>query len=156
MQVVDRLNYGKIQISGNARIVYMPKSLEDFMNFYGIKHTKTKGTFYKAVRKINNKYVSNYDSNFTYEIGKTKAERLDENTDRECSFGIHISSLQFALNFGSDWSNLAILEVESKLADIVLPQNSNGKVRTSKIKVIREVPLSECGVYGKILEKRHL
>ncbi len=156
VQVVDRLVGGKIQITGNARIVYMPKNLEDFMNFYGIKHSKTKGTFYKAVRKINNKYVSNYDSNFIYEIGKTKAERCDESTNSKCSFGIHISSLQIALNFGSDWSNVAILEVESKLADIVLPKNSDGKVRTSEIKVIREVPLSECGIYGKILEKRHL
>ena len=31
------------------------------------------------------------------------------------------------------------------------PENSNGKVRTSKVKVLRKVPIEKCGVYGKIL-----
>ena len=154
VQVVDRQLCGKIQISGNARIVYMPKNIENFMNFYGIKHTKKKATFYKAVRKINNKYVSNHDCNFVYEIGKTKKENCDTNVNIECSNGIHISHLNWALNFGCAWSNLAILEVETDISDIVLPNNSDGKVRTSKVKVIREVPLDECGIYGKILAKR--
>ena len=153
-QVVDRQIYGKIKISGNARIVYMPKNIEDFMNFYGIKHTKTKATFYKAVRKMGGKYVSDRNYDFVYEIGKVKKEKCDTNTKEECSFGIHISHLDWALNFGMSWNNLAIIEVETAISDIVLPDNSDGKVRTSKVKVIREVPLSECGVYGKILAKR--
>lgn len=43
---------------------------------------------------------------------------------------------------------------ENKIKDIVLPTNTNGKVRTSEVKVLREVPLEECGVFGKILAKR--
>ena len=153
-QVVDRQIHGKIKIGGNARIVCMPKNVEDFMNFYGVKHTKTKATFYKAVRKIKGKYVSDYKSSFIYEIGKVKKEECDTDTRAECSFGIHISHLGWALNFGCNWSNLAILEVETAISDIVLPDASDGKVRTSKVKVIREVPLEECGVYGKILARR--
>ena len=53
-QVLDRQDGGKINISGNARIVYMPKNINDFIDFYGIKHTKTKAIFYKAVRKDKN------------------------------------------------------------------------------------------------------
>ena len=155
VQVVDRLIGGKIEISGNARIVYMPKNIEDFMNFYGIKHTKTKATFYKAVRKNDNgKYVSDRDNDFEYVIGKVKTEKCDDDVKQDCSYGIHISHLDWALQFGKSWSDLAILEVETAIKDIVLPENSNGKVRTSKIKVIREVPLSECGLYGKMLAKR--
>ena len=154
VQVVDRQIHGKIEISGNARIVYMPKNIKDFMNFYGIKHTKTKATFYKAVRKIGGEYVSDHDESFVYEIGKTKKENCNTDVTQNCASGIHISHLDWALRYGENWKNLAIIEVETAISDIVLPDNSDGKVRTSKVKVIREVPLSECGVYGKILAKR--
>jgi len=157
-QVVNRLyenTGGKINISGNARIVYMPKNINDFIDFYGIKHTKTKATFYKAVRKDEEGiYHADYNHNFIYEIGKFKTERCDENIERDCSYGIHISHLNWALRFGQSWSNLAILEVETKISDIVMPEDTDGKVRTSKIKVIREVPLEECGLYGKIISNR--
>ena len=157
-QVVNKLykdTVGKINISGNARIVYMPKNINDFINFYGIKHTKIKAIFYKAVRKHkDNTYHADYNSNFTYEIGKFKEEICDSDITKACSYGINISHLNWALNFGKDWRNLAILEVETKISDIVMPTDTDGKVRTSKVKVLREVPLDECGVYGKILAKR--
>lgn len=50
--------------------------------------------------------------------------------------------------------DLAIIEVETKINDVVLPRNADGKVRTSEVKVLREVPLQECSVFGKILAKR--
>lgn len=55
-----------------------------------------------------------------------------------------------------DFKGRIYIEFGTKIEDIVLPENSNGKVRTSKVKVIREVPLEECGAYGKILLKRRL
>jgi len=124
------------------------------MGFYGIKHTKTKATFYKAVHKRNGSYCSHHAASFTYQVGSAAKERCDTDTLRDCSYGIHISHLNWALQFGDDWNDLAILEVETKISDIVMPINTDGKVRTSEIKVLREVPLSECGVYGKILAKR--
>ncbi|MCX4361793.1 MAG: hypothetical protein OSJ74_00175 [Clostridia bacterium] len=125
------------------------------MDFYGIKHTKTKAILYKAVHKVDGKYFADYDRNFVYLIGQTaKVDDLDTNSENECGRGIHISTQNFALSFGRNWGDLAIIEVEAKIEDIILPKNSDGKVRTSKIKVLREVPLEECGVYGKILAKR--
>ena len=154
-QVVDRQIDGKIKVVGNARIVYMPKNINDFIDFYGIEHTKTKAIFYKAVRKgEDGTYQSDYNSEFTYEIGKFKEEQCDDNVEADCSYGIHISHRDWAINFGRNWTNLAILEVETKISDIVLPKYTDGKVRTSKIKVLREVPLEECGLYGKIIAKR--
>ena len=133
----------------------MPKNINDFIDFHGIKHTKTKAIFYKAVRKYeDNTYHANYNNNFTYEIGKFKEEICDSDITKACSYGINISHLNWALNFGKDWRNLAILEVETKISDIVMPTDTDGKVRTSKIKVLREVPLEKCGIYGKILAKR--
>ncbi len=154
-QVTDCLNGGKIKVSGNARIVYYPKNIHDFMNFYGIKHTKTKAIFYKAVRKEEGIYFSDYNNKFAYTIGETKAEPgINKDIEEDCGQGTHISYLNWALDFGSDWKNLAILEVETKISDIVFPKNTIGKVRTSEVKVLREVPLEECGLYGKILAQR--
>jgi hypothetical protein len=153
-QVLDRLDGGRIEITGNARIVYMPKTIHEFMDFYGVKHNKKKATFYKAVHKDGEIYFSDHNNNFVYRIGKTTEEQCDTNTKRECSFGVHIAHLDWALNFGREWGDLAILEVETDISDIVMPEGTDGKVRTCKCKVLREVPLSECGVFGKILEKR--
>lgn len=62
-QIVDCLGKGKINISGNARIVYNPQNVHDFMEFYGIKHTKKKAIFYKAVKKSDDGvYYSDYDN----------------------------------------------------------------------------------------------
>ena len=156
VQIVDFLQGSKNKIAGNARIVYNPKSIIEFMDFYGIKHTKTTATFYKAVHKYDDgTYHADYSCSFGYVIGQSKTvSDIDKNTRNECGEGIHISPLAWAVAFGKDWSDLAILEVETKIDNIVLPINTNGKVRTSEVKVIREVPLKECGLYGKILAKR--
>jgi hypothetical protein len=132
----------------------MPKSVHEFLDYYGIKHTKTTATLYKAVRKVDAKYVSDHSSSFEYVIGETKTEECCQNTTVECSYGIHISHLDWALNYGRDWTNIAIIECSVKISDIVVPINSDGKVRASKVKVVREVPLAECGLYGEILAER--
>ena len=155
-QIVDCLDKGKIKISGNARIVYNPQNVHDFMEFYGIKHTKKKAILYKAVKKSDDGvYYSDYDNDFTYTIGQKKCVAdIDTNVNNDCGVGIHISPLNWALNFGCGWNNLAIIEVETNIDDIICPLNTTGKVRTSAVTVIREVPLEECGLYGKILAKR--
>ncbi len=156
-QVVNRLVNGKIKLNGNAREVFMPKTIHEFMDFYGIKHTETKATFYKAVRKTEDGiFYADYNSDFTYEIGEYKSEpNIDTDVTEECGSGINIAHLAWALDFGRDWDNLAIIEVETEIADIILPEDSTGKVRTSKVKVIREVPLEECGIMGKIIARKH-
>ena len=160
VRVVNGSSIARIQISGNARIVYYPKNIEDFMNFYGIKHDKNTAIFYKAVHRRENKppveyrFVSDYISSFEYPIGSIVSSRCNADASNDCSYGIHISYLGWALIFGRDWDDMAILEVETKIKDIVLPTNTNGKVRTSEIKVLREVPLEECGVFGKILARK--
>ena len=155
-QIVDVIGKGRIKISGNARIVYMPKTIEEYCSFYGIKHDKKKGKFFKAVRKTDDgKYVSDRNSEFEYKTGyRAKADRLDTDVNEDCGHGIHIAHLGWCLDYGRDWKDLAILEVEANLDEIILPNGCPGKVRCLEVHVIREVPLEECGVYGKILAKR--
>ena len=155
VQVVDYLQGATITLNGNARTVYMPKDIEDFMNFYEIKHDKTTAVFFKAVHKRGGKYISDHDSAFRYMLGqKAKSNGFDDDPDYCCARGIHISHMNWALEFGSDWADLAILELRVKIKDIILPNNSDGKVRVPEAEVIREVPLKECGLYGKHLLKR--
>ena len=152
VQVVKCSDYVKIKTAGNARIVYNPRNVEDYMNFYDIKHTKTTALLYKAVHKEGDKYISDYDKDFEYVIGKKVNSRLFDNcVDNECGQGIHVSHLIRAMDFGNRWNDLAIIELKVKIKDILLPNCSNGKVRVPKAEVIREVPLEECGLYGKIL-----
>ena len=154
VQVFDRSSSATIQVYGNARIVHNPQTVLEYLDFYDISQTEGKAILYKAVRKVDDKYVSDYKDSFTYEAGKTYEEDCDKNTKRECSYGLHVSHLNWALRFGASWDNLAILEVEVPIDTIVLPDNSDGKVRTSCLKVLREVPLEECGLYGKMIAKR--
>ncbi|MDL2224651.1 hypothetical protein LJC20_00360 [Eubacteriales bacterium OttesenSCG-928-M02] len=154
VQIAQLSERARLQISGNARIVYLPKTIHEFMDFYGVEHTKTRAVFYKAVHKKGDMYQSDYDKSFFYEIGKKVSEECNESAELDCSNGIHISHLAWAIDFGRGWDDLAILEVRTKINNIVLPKGSDGKVRTSEVEVLREVPLEECGLYGKILAKR--
>ena len=45
VQIVDMLSGGRIEITGNASIVHMPKNIEEYCCFYNIKRDKKNGTF---------------------------------------------------------------------------------------------------------------
>ena len=60
-----------------------------------------------------------------------------------CSYGIHLAHKNWALLFGKSWSDMAIIECETDIKNIVVSTDCDGKLRTSKIKVIRELPESE-------------
>lgn len=129
------------------------------MEYYGIRYYDKTAIFYKAVHRIEYsfskcRYVSDYDNGFEYFIGRFISDKCDPNIFNECSNGIHISNINFALHFGEEWDDIAILELQTKIDDIIIPRESNGQVRTSNVKVLREVPLEECGTFGKILAKR--
>ena len=133
----------------------MPKTIDEYCSFYGIKHDKNSGKFFKCVHKKDGRYFSDNTSSFEYVIGgKAVADYLTTNVREDCGHGIHFAHLAWCLDYGRDWKDLAILEVEAELDGIILPDGCPGKVRAAEVTVIREVPLEECGVYGKIIAKR--
>ena len=149
--------HGRIEIIRNARIVYNPKDIMEYLDFYEISHDKNTCILYKAVRKKENgKLVSDRDNNFAYTVGEFAKckEELDTDVMKNCGSGIHIAHLAWCLNYGKDWDDLCIIECEAQTKNIVVPLNGCGKVRTDKVRVLREVPLEECGIYVKILAKR--
>ena len=154
-QIVDVCRSGRTSVSGNARVVYLPQSLEEFISHYGIKGDG-EITLYKAVHKNNEKYISDFDDGFEYRIGEIAVpdNGFDDDAHEKCGAGINMAPLHWCLNYGRVWDDIAILEMTALREDVVVPMNTDGKVRARKAKVVREVPLSECGIYGEILAKR--
>jgi hypothetical protein len=133
----------------------MPKTIMDYCDFYGLKHDKKTGRFFKCVHKVDGRYLADKDGSFEYVIGeKAVPDSFDNDPSEDCGHGIHVAYLDWVLDYGRGWSDIAIIEVEAKLDDIVVPNGAPGKVRCKEVTVVREVPLEECGLFGKILAKR--
>ena len=155
-QIVDAARNNNIEISGNARIVYNSSSIDEYIDFYGLDATDTTVKLYKAVHFYDGKYHADYNDAFTYTIGETVKPNngFSDDATLSCGAGIHLAHKAWAVNYGAGWPDFAILECECEKADVLVPLYSDGKVRARKAKVLREVPLEECGLYGKILAKR--
>ena len=155
-QIVDVNRSGHASISENARVVYLPQNLEEFISHYGVQSDDVKVTLYKAVHKEKGHYYSDYDTEYEYRIGEIAVpdNGFDGDVSEKCGAGINMAPLHWCLNYGREWDDIAILEMTALREDVVVPMNTDGKVRARKAKVIREVPLSECGIYGEILAKR--
>ena len=154
-QINQKSDASKIKTSGNARIVHDPRTIGEYVDFYGIENSNGKAKLFKAVRKRDGVYLSNWDADFVYTIGKSvAADGFCTDPNEDCGHGIHMAHLNWCLAYGNCWTDLAILEVEADMSTVVVPKYGSGKVRAPSCKVIREVPLEECGLYGKVLAKR--
>lgn len=155
-QIVNVARNNNIKVSGNARIVYNPSNIDEYIDFHGLDANGTTVKLYKAVHFCNGAYRSDYDYEFIYPIGDvvTPDNGFDKSVRIECGAGIHLAHKAWAISYGKYWSDLAILECECEKSDVLVPLYSDGKVRARKAKVLREVPLEECGLYGKTIAKR--
>ena len=155
-QIVDAARNNNIEISGNARIVYNPSNIDEYIDFYGLDATGTTVKLYKAVHFCGGVYCSDYNHEFIYPIGDvvTPDNGFAESVQIECGAGIHLAYKTWAVGYGAYWHDLAILECECEKSDVLVPLYGDGKVRARKAKVLREVPLEECGLYGEIIAKR--
>ena len=154
-QINQKSTASKIKASGNAHIVRDSCSIDEYVDFYGIENSNGKAKLFKAVRKRDGLYQSDWDSDFVYTIGGSAvADGFCTDPNEDCGHGIHMAYLNWCLAYGSCWSDLAILEVEVDMSTVVVPKYSSGKVRAPSCKVIREVPLEECGLYGKMIANK--
>ena len=154
-QVVDAHRQGNIKVSGNARIVYNPDNIADWASANGITITDGKIRLYKAVHKRDGKYVADWDDDFIYTIGAVaESNGFTADPAEDCGQGIHMATLGWSAGYGRGWDDIALLELEADADEIVVPLYETGKVRAPKALVIREVPLTEAGIMGKILAKR--
>ena len=149
-QIVRYSDRANLKISGNARIVTLPSTPEEYCDFYGVEVRGGQAILYKAVSLDLRSF---HDHDFQYAIGKNKKINCDPSPLKACSFGLHVSYLCWAMDFGRG-RDFKILECLVPLDKIIVPRDGNGKVRTSELTVLREVPLEECGTYGKTLARQ--
>ena len=156
VQIVDAARKGNIKVSGNVRVVYNPSNIDEYIDFHGLESTESTVRLFKAVHFNGEKYYADADFNFIYTIGDiaVPTNSFNDNVNDRCGAGINLAHKAWALNYGRGWDDLAILELECKKADVLVPLMSDGKVRARKAKVVRVVPLEECGLYGKMLAKQ--
>ena len=154
VQILDKTSTHNLSATGNARIVYDPRDISEYMGFYGIESDGKTAKLFKAVHKREGRYFSDFNS-LEYFIGSSAAaDSLDTDPSEDCGHGIHMAHKAWCLDYGRDWDDLAILEVEAEMSGIIVPEGNPGKVRAARIKVLREVPLAECGLMEKLMEKR--
>lgn len=142
----------------NSKIVCIDNYLTNDYNgayFDPRKYINSNGIYYKCVKKRNGRYYSFFDNTYEYEIGKFAIpDKYDSNPACECSNGIHVATIEWALENYFNSKDCAILEVKvPDDAEIVAPYISNGKLRASKVEIIREVSLDEFGELGKFYKK---
>ena len=154
--VVNAARNNNVEVSGNARIVYNPSNIDEYIDFYGLDASDTTVKLYKAVHFYYGAYHADYDCKFIYTIGDivTPDNGFSGSVLSSCGAGIHLAHMAWAISYGANWPDLAILECECEKSDVLVPLYGDGKVRARKAKVLREVPLEEYGLYGKIIAKR--
>ena len=153
-QIVDAARRGNIKVSGNARIVYNPDNIADWADFNGVNIVDGKIKLYKAVHKRDGKYTADWDNSFEYIVGDVaESKGFCADPREDCGAGIHMATAAWAVQVGRNWRDLALLELECDAADVGVPLFEPGKVRAPRAKVLREVPLEEAGLMGKIIAK---
>jgi hypothetical protein len=115
----------------------------DYIKRFPVEIRGKNAILYKAVHKKDGKYFSDYDKNIEYKIDEVKTHEINKSQEQSCSTGLHIADKTWARCYGSDWSDMALLECEVPINKIVVAKDCDGKVRTSQLKVIREVPKEE-------------
>ncbi len=154
-QICDCTYSHNITTSANSRIVYNPRNIDEYCEHHQIERTETTVKLYKAVHKREGRYLSDNDNGFEYVIGGVAiADRLDTSPTEDCGHGIHMAHKAWCVDYGRDWKDLAIIEVEAEANGIIVPVPGCGKVRAAQVKVLREIPLEECGLLGKMLAKK--
>ena len=133
-------------LNKESNLIVVPEfkpTFDDFKMRFPVEIKGSKAILYKAVHKKGEEYFSDYNCKFTYEVGKKYTHDNDPSTDDSCSYGLHISEKHWAIAFGNDWLDMALLECEVPIKKIVVAKDCDGKVRTSELKIIREVPKKE-------------
>ena len=135
--------------------MYNPDNITDWAEGNDIPIVDGKIKLCKAVHKRGTEYVSDWDRDFFYEIGEMAvATGFTADPEENCGEGIHMATASWACAYAQYWNDIALLELEADAAEIVVPLYETGKVRAPKAKVLREVPLEEAGLIGKMIAKR--
>lgn len=119
------------------------------------KYISPNRIYYKCVYKKDDRYYSFYDEDYEYRVGELAIpDYYNSDPEQTCGQGIHVATIEWALDNYFTSADCAILEVRvPEDAEIVAPYKSDGKLRASKVEILREVSLDELGELGKFHKK---
>jgi hypothetical protein len=138
-----------LKLSKDSHLILIPEfkpSFAEYVKRYPVEFkSKTTAILYKAVHKRDGKFLSNHTlpggGYLEYVPGEVIKHECDPSKEVSCTKGLHVSHLSWAKDFGRGWADLAILEVEVPVSKIVVGKDCDGKVRTSQLKVIKEITI---------------
>ena len=137
-----KLAKGKVIKKSKHATIIEPKFkpiFSEYQQLYPVEKKGKKVLLYKAVHKKDGRYFSDNTKDFEYSIGEVKEHECAPKEDSSCATGLHIAHRSWAYSFGFSWSDRALLECEVDPKDIVVSADCDGKVRTKRLKVLREV-----------------
>ena len=123
----------------SATVIYKPISiynLNDFINQFEVTKEKSSLILYKAV---DTNLFDFYTHTIKYEIGKTiTCPDWDDNKDRECGGGLHLSPSIF---WCKKFNKGRYLKCKVNIKDIIVHEHPDYpyKVRCKKVKILEEV-----------------
>ena len=132
-------------MSKDCHLIVVPDfkpNFKDFAKRFPVEIKGKNAILYKAVHKINGGYFSDNDRGFEYKIGEVKKHENSSSKENSCAVGLHVAEKHWAVVYGS-WDDMALLECEVPIKNIVVAKDCNGKCRTSQLKILREVPKEE-------------
>lgn len=154
VRIMSNVANCKVLDNSDARIIHLFETAEDYARFYKVQQDDTSLIMYKAVHKYDeDMFIDDCDESIVYVIGEKTIEDTYSYTEENCAAGLYVSMLNTALLLGVHWNDLAIIECKVPKDEIVVPNFSEGGVRTSELTVIREVPLIDCGPRGRVFAK---
>jgi len=115
---------------------------EQYCKWFGVQVRDGHAILYKVVGLDNTPYFYSA-AGVTYEVGKEYTTGVDKNIHEDCSYGIHAAPLSVCLQMAGElqWgTEFKVYEVSIPLDSMVVPYGTEGKVRTSRMKVLRELP----------------
>jgi hypothetical protein len=125
----------KVQLFDLGRFIKPNDNIQNFALYHGIDIVDGFIILYKAVSKD---LASFYDEDFRYPLRGKVEHACDPSVLQECSYGLHVSTLDWAKEFGKGRADdFKILECQVPIEEIIVPKESNGKVRSSELTVIR-------------------
>ncbi|MGE3437865.1 MAG: hypothetical protein AB7O81_19715 [Blastocatellales bacterium] len=144
--VGEKKDVANLVVNKDSSLIVIPKfkpTFNEYLKRYPVEVRGKVAVLYKAVHKVGGKYLSDRDRKFEYKIGEKMTHEIDKQKVNSCSVGLHVAIKSWARCFGISWGDMAILECEVPVNKIVVAQDCDGKVRTSELAVVREVPESE-------------
>lgn len=103
---------------------------------------------YKSVRQDFTDHHTGTMSNAVGTVVKMERNKVDEDKDRTCSYGLHFAAHEYASNFGAS-GRMVVLKINPRDVVAIPSDYNNQKGRACEYLVLEEVPRSDTKLVGK-------